>query len=301
VRTLVLALLIAPACVPVPVYRVQRTARVPHPAAPLRSGAPLEGPVELSVGASNAFDTRAPRLADPDASVEVPRTQVRGELRVRVGHGGEIAAIHEQAVETTFAPLDRTQAPVGGDTAWSMGLAVRYAVHFDEAPELYVGLGLEALQWMIPYVEYRSCVENCEGVPQQEVTHGSENIPVLAYSITPTYRSGPLTFYAGLYAAPHPTIVRKGEELSAIDYDSEVTAGAYNYVLHAGAQVRLGAITILAQVQNDVTRAPVWYGPSFGLAVAVHLPDRVAHRLRRYIPPPPPPPPSEPEPDDRGY
>ena len=41
-RASLVLLFAVPACLPDPIYKVQRTARVPHPAAPLRSGAPLE-------------------------------------------------------------------------------------------------------------------------------------------------------------------------------------------------------------------------------------------------------------------
>jgi hypothetical protein len=288
-----LVLLFVAACIPVPppVYRVQRTARVPHPAAPLRSGEPLEGPAELSIGASSFGDTRAPRLADPAAAVEVPTTQMRGEARFRILRG-EIAAITDHAIEATMQPIDRTQAPVSAGTAWSVGLATRYSIELPDT-HLSIGLGLEALRWNIPYVEYRSCVANCDGAPLQEMLHGSEMIGTLAYSITPSYRAGALAIFGGLYAAQHPTIVRKGTELYATDYNSDVDHGDYNYILHAGVEVHLGYVSVIAQVQDDVTRSPLAYGPSFGFALAAHTPE---------IPRPPPPRYAVPiEPDDRPW
>jgi hypothetical protein len=280
VRTLALLLLILPACLDVPVYRVQRTVRAPHAAAPLRSGAPLEGPVELSLGASSIGDTRDPQLAVHTVSIEVPSQQVRGELRFRVGRFGEIAAIHEHALSGSYAALDPTQAPVREGSAQSLGLAVRYAVHFDEAPELYIGLGLEVVDWSLPYVEYRSCVMNCDGVPTQEMTSGTDTLAMLAYSITPTYRSGPFSLFAGLYATPHVTVVRKGTELYAEDYDSELDRSHYNFIVHAGAEYRLGVISVLAHVQGDLSQEPVWYAPSFGLAIAAHWPESLEPSAR---------------------
>src|SRR5262245_5859433 len=98
-------------CVPPPVYRVQRTARVPHPAAPLRTGEPLAGPVELSVGASSVGDVTKPELVDEQAAIEVAREQMRAELRIRLGRRGELAPIFETAMGE-MVPLDHTQAPV---------------------------------------------------------------------------------------------------------------------------------------------------------------------------------------------
>ena len=272
VRLLVIALL-GSGCLPTPVYRVQRTVRVPHPAAPLWSGTPLQGPAELSIGAASVLDTRAPRLVDHQASIETPSAQVRGELRVRAGKLGQVVLIHDHALEGSYSALDPTQAPVPEGTAQSLGLGFRYSIHSEAAPELYVGLGVEAVNWWLSYVEYRSCVANCDGVPMQEMTSGRDTLATLAFSVTPAYRSGPLTFYAGLYAAPHPTVVRKGQELYAADYDSELERGDYNVVLHAGAEVQLGYVSLLAQVQRDMTASPVAYGPSFGFAVAGRIPE----------------------------
>jgi hypothetical protein len=244
---------------------------VPHPAAPLRTGAPLDGPVELSIGASNFGDLSAPRRTDPDAAVEVPSTQIRAELRAKLGNNGELAAIHEQAIESTITPLDPTQAPVEHDAPTSNGLALRYAMPLDGVPGLTLGVGIEMLSWSIPYVEYRSCVDNCAGAPVQQVTRATDSIGVVAFSIAPAYRFGNWTIFGGFYAAPHPTIVRKGTELSATDYDSDISAGDYNYVFSAGAEYRYGALSLLAHIQDDLIAAPVAYAPSFGVAIAAHV------------------------------
>ena len=120
-----LALAVASGCVPPPVYRVQRTARVPHPAAPLRTGEPLAGPIELSVGASSIGDVMSPELVDEHASVEVAREQMRGEVRIRLGKRGEIAPIFEQAMAGSMQALDSTQAPVESGAPTGIGLATR--------------------------------------------------------------------------------------------------------------------------------------------------------------------------------
>lgn len=267
--TLVLFAL-APACLPDPIYKVQRTARVPHPAAPLRSGAPLDAPLEASFGASSAFDLRAPRLVDHTAAVETPAVQLRGEVRIRLGTFGELHLANEHALDPTA--LDPTQAPIpGGHNAWSFNLGLRYAVPI--APGMFLGLGVESVVWTLPYVEYRSCVANCEGAPAQERDSGTDNLWGLAADITPTYRSGDLTLFAGLHIAPNPTIQRKGTEIGAIDYDSDLALGPTSYIIHAGAEYKLGPVSLLAQIQQDLGGSPVAYGPSFGFAIAGRLLD----------------------------
>ena len=149
---------------------------------------------------------------------------------------------------------------------------MRYAVPV--ARDVFIGLGIESVAWTLPYVEYRSCVENCDGVPQQERDSGTDNLWSLAADITPTYRSGDLTLFAGLHIGPNPTIQRKGAEVGAIDYDSDLALGPTSYVVHAGAEYKLGPISLLAQIQDDLGGDPVSYGPSFGFAVAGRLLDK---------------------------
>jgi hypothetical protein len=268
-------------CVPLPVYRVQRAARVPRVAAPMRTGAPLAGPIELSVGATNGPKAK---LGDESVALEVPERQVRSELRLRIRRG-EIAPFYEQAVESSYEQLDPTQAPVENGTANIVGLATRYSFA-TPAPNFSIGTAFEVMSYSMPYVEYRTCVENCEinGVSGTQMYAGTENTGSFGFGLTPTYRSGSLAFYGGMYTRRHPTIERKGKEIGG-EYDEDIAGGNYNVLLHAGLEVRASVFSISASIQQEVTRDPVQYGPSVGLALAVHLPD---------IKLPPPPPPYEP-------
>lgn len=264
-------------CVPPPVYRVQRTARVPHPAAPLRTGEPLDGAVELSVGASSLGDVRAPELVDKQASIEVPREQMRAELRFRLGRRGargELAPIFEMAAPGSMQALDKTQAPVETGAPQGFGLAARYSIATG-APGLSIGVGLEAMSWQIPYVEYRTCVQYCEenGAQTMQVLHGTEGVSALGLSLTPTYRLGAVAVFATAYTRRHPTIVRKGTELYETSYERDVDGGRYNWIVSAGIEYRLPVVSLMATVQQDLTRDPVAYAPSFGLSLAFRVPD----------------------------
>ena len=271
-RALFLCLVVG--CVPPPpVYRVQRTARVPHPAVPLRTGEPIAGMAEVSVGASSFADARDPRLVDSTAAVEVPSRQYRGELRLRIRRA-EIAGIYEWANGGTMQALDATQAPVDEGNVEGRGAAVRYSI--DAGSGLSFGLGLEALAWSIPYVEYRTCVQNCaiNDAPQMQVIHGSQSVATLAFAFTPTYRIGRFAFFAGTYARRQPTIVRKGTEMYVDSgHDTDVGEGRYNWLVHGGVEMRLPIVSVLLQIQQDLTRDPVWYGPSLGFALAARLPE----------------------------
>ena len=211
----------------------------------------MQGPVEVSGGASSILDTRSPRLHDPSARVEVPSQQLRGELRLRLRRDGQLAFIYEQAIAGSYRALDPTQAPVHVGTARSSGVAFRYSVHLDE--RFTIGLGLEALLWSLPYAEYT-----------HEVDRDRAAVGMLAYSLVPAYRAGRWTFYAGLYAAPHPTV-----RLDA----PGVQRGDYNLIVHAGVELSVRQLSVLAQIQRDLSVDPVSYGPSFGLAIAGRLPN----------------------------
>ena len=73
----------------------------------------------------------------------------------------------------------------------------------------------------------------------------------------------------------------------AEDYDQDVDGGRYNWLLNAGVEYRLPIVSLMATVQQNLTRDPVQYGPSFGFAVAFRVPDRPSRRIAAEPPPPP--------------
>jgi hypothetical protein len=251
-------------CLPPPTYQVQRSARVPRPAVPLHSGQPLDGPVELSVGATAGGHGK---LIDRQAAIETPSTQARAELRFKIRRG-EIAWLYERSLAGTFAQLDRTQAPVESGAPRAAGVALRYSWETGE-PGLSVGTSVEVMDWGIPYVEYRTCVENCDGVTINERHTGTEHFLTGAFGITPSYRSGPWTVFGGAYTRRHPTIERKDTESNYYD-DPDVSAGNWNFMVHAGVEYRTGLVSFLASIQQDLSADPVQYGPSIGVALAIH-------------------------------
>src|SRR6188508_850640 len=130
-RSFVLALLVLGGCYPPPpVYRVQRAARVPRPTVPLRTGEPLAGPIELTIGASSLANTAKPEAGNQAKALEIPEHQVRGELRIR---RGELAMIHERGIGHA-TKIDETQADTNRDNPWGGGAALRYAIAPDGEP-----------------------------------------------------------------------------------------------------------------------------------------------------------------------
>lgn len=256
----------------VPHYVVQRSARVPHPAAPLRTGEELHGPVEVSLGEDVAAEPTTPKLHDESTAIESPNRQARGELRVRLGQRAELAAVYVRSLEGSFRPLQSGLAPGIEGTPSGGGLAFRYSIPLSN-PHWTVGLGFDLMTWSVPYIEYRTCVSECEGVPKMEVNRDTTTVGSLGVGVTPTWRSGNWRVFGGVYAARHPTIIRKGSEIGS-DTGTDVDGGPYNAVLHAGVELRMDNFAFLVAVDQDVSADPVAYGPTIGFAVSAALPDK---------------------------
>ena len=268
-RALALALLVVGGCYPPPpVYRVQRSARVPRPTVPLRTGRPLSGPVELTLGASSLGQTQQPTAGNETKAIEVPDHQLRGELRLRIANRGELAILHERAVGHA-TKIDETQADVESGQPWGAGVATRYAIH-PHGAAWSVGLDFELMRWSVPFTEIRTCIENCEGVDDYQEIHSTSGEMTWGFGITPSYRSGRTSLFGGMFLRNHPTIMRKGSELTESN-DEDTEAGPVNVLLHAGIAVELGAFTALVLVNQNMDRDPVRYGPGIGFALSASL------------------------------
>jgi hypothetical protein len=242
---------------------VQRAARVPHPGVPLRSGQPLDGRVELAGGLSNVTDVRPPVVGDADQAVEVPATQLRNELRFRLGPRADVALIYEHGFGETTQRPDPSQAPVGPGAAIGYGVATSYSAETD-TPGLAFGLSLEVMYWSLPYVEHRMPGSGSFGSPH--VHHGREGVMTLGLGLTPSYRRGRTTWFGGGFARNHPTAKR--EEVDVDLSKDSISSGPLNVLLHAGIEVALHrSLSVLLLVHQNVVANPVRYGPGAGAAL----------------------------------
>jgi hypothetical protein len=245
---------------------VQRSARVPHPGVPLFSGQPLATTAELSAGLSNATDVMAPRVGDASQAVEVPGTEMRDELRLRLGPRGTLALIYEDGFGSTSQKPDPTQAPVGRGDVHGYGASMSYALPTSN-PGLSIGLTFEHMIWSLPYVEYQTCTgEDCTGT-NVIIAHGRANPMTFGLGIAPSYRMGAITVFGGLFGRNHPTALRK-EMNVRFDDDDSVTSGPLNLLFHAGIELELAdRLSALVLIHQDVIADPLRYGPGIGLAL----------------------------------
>lgn len=267
-RLLVVALPALAGCI----GNVQRAARVPHPGVPLASGQPLGSTAELTVGLSNVTDIVTPRVGDASQAVEVPSTEMRDELRFRIGRRGQLGVVYEQGFGRTSQRPDATQAPVGDGDVAGFGVTGGYAFE-TSTPGLSVGVTGEMLGWSVPYVEYTTCT-SCP-TSYTVMSHGRANPVTLGVGVAPSYRSGPITVFGGAFARNHPTAQRKqyGADIT-FDDDGDVHSGPFNLLLHAGVELELARrLSAVLVVHQDLVADPVRYGPGIGVALTGRLGD----------------------------
>jgi hypothetical protein len=249
---------------------IQRSARVPHPGVPLTSGQPLVTPAELSAGLSNATDVMAPRVGNASQAVEVPSTEMRDELRIRFARRGTLSLIYENGFASTSHKLDATQAPIGGGDVRGYGTSVGYAFE-TSTPGLSIGTTFETMVWSLPYVEYQTCTNGPDGAgcPSMftTISHGRASPLTIGLGVAPSYRTGKLTVFGGIFGRNHPTATRKEMDVR-LDDAGDVTSGPFNLLVHAGIELELAdRISALVLIHQDVTADPVRYGPGIGIAL----------------------------------
>ncbi len=245
---------------------VQRNARVPHPSVPLTSGQPLTSAAELSAGLGNLTDFIKPSVGDATQAVEVPGTEMRDEVRFRVGRDATVGLSYDEGFGSTSHKPDPTQAPIVRGNVRGYGALFGYAFP-TSTPGLVIAARAELTVWSTPYVEYVTC----GGCEKPRVYDGRANPVSVGLGVTPSYRTGALTLFGGAYVRNHPTTTRKSEGVLVFN-DGDVRDGPLNVLVEAGAELALTDwLSALAVVHQDVVRDPVSYGPGVGLALTARL------------------------------
>ncbi len=264
--TLCLGLAAASAC---NVNRVNRAALVPHMTPTLRSGAPMETPAEISIGASSlAHSTLG--STDDEAAVEVPGTQAEGAMRVRVGQKVALGLIYAEGFDAGAKPIDDTQPPVESGNTRGYGFTLTGMIPTGN-PKWHVGIDSELIFWSVPYVEYETCVQNCGGVNWTFMEEGRASVSQLAVGVIPTYSTGKFNAWGGLTFRNHPTIKQKGTEIG-VDFEDEVEEGSFNTVLSVGGDMELGGgFRAGATLYQVVQGKPAQYGPSVAVTLTIPL------------------------------
>jgi hypothetical protein len=248
-------------------YSTRRAALVPEIAPPMRSGAPMETIGEVSVNLPQAVSTGDPTIVDgQEPGLELPRWQVGGAGRLRLSKSFDMGLVYEQASSNDSRALAEDQPKVDGGDAYGYGLSFMGTAKMSDTMRMaFIG---EFLTYSIPYVEYRTCVDLCEGQPLTEVDRGRTNIPVITIGVVPSWHQSSWTLFGGVTARNQPTIERGGIEVG--NDGSDVTGGRLNIMLNAGAEVALGddGLKAMAMVYKSFDASPVDYAPTLAVALS---------------------------------
>jgi hypothetical protein len=124
--------------------------------------------------------------------------------------------------------------------------------------------------WSVPYVEYETCT-SCPAMGTT-IDHGTATVMTLGLGVAPSYRSGRVTYFGGLFARNHPTTQRKELNVDLPSHSGDVEDGPFNLLLDAGVEIELGPwLSALAVIHQDLSESPVRYGPGFGIALTARL------------------------------
>jgi hypothetical protein len=268
-RSLVLGLVLVTAC---GTYNFNRAALVPRATPRLDSGQSLRGRAQLDVGASSLAHFGDPGVGDPNAGIEIPGTQVHGGLRGRVSDTLSIGLFYENGFDEGAKQLKSTQPPVEGGNVQGYGASVDVSIPTGD-PKFRVGIGVDAIIWNVPYVEFFTCAAGESCFPFQVQESGHDLVGTFAASITPSYRiDDTVTVFGGVTVRQHPTLEQKGQEMDPLFQEPEVESGPANFIVSGGAEVAFldGGIVASALAYYDVSQTPAKYKP--GVAVMLSFP-----------------------------
>ncbi|HEU0034754.1 MAG TPA: hypothetical protein VFQ53_29220 [Kofleriaceae bacterium] len=247
---------------------------------------PLDGKAELSGGASSVAHLGDPGVGDPEAGVEIPGTQLYGDLRARIGDSVAFGIIYQNGLDQGAKALKSTQPPVDHGNVQGYGMSLDVSVPTGD-PAWRVGIGVEGVVWSVPWVEYDTCAADQSCFPYLLKGEGNDSVDTFAASVTPSYQaSKDLTVFGGVTVRNHPTIKEKDVVVDPVfDDGPEVESGPANIILSGGVDIGLadGAVRVSGVAYWDVTQNPAKYGPGLGVLFTVPLGQR-----RSQTPPPQP-------------
>ncbi len=254
-------------------YAAHQAAFVPHATPVPGDGQPLDTPAQLGLGVSS-LDVSQPSASDPNAGDAIPRVQMRGSIDGQFGRYVTLGAALEHG--EVAEPVTPYQPPLGHSGATGYGMHVQVSIPTN-VPGLRVALSAEVMAWSVPYVQYDTCVQNCnvpgEGTGYTISYTGNDSISTWAIGVVPSYRSGALTVFGGATMRNQPTVESKFE--TDLPGDAGVQAGSPNLTLHAGAEYDFGPVKLAAVIHDTVTSQPISYAPSLAAVLSIPLGARI--------------------------
>lgn len=251
-------------------HSVRRSALVPHMAPTMRDGQGLGDAVgQVDLGSSAIVAVGEPKEGNTEAGLHIPNTQVNGALRFQPLRNFDIGLIYERGFDQGSTSIAPDQPDPEGDAS-GLGMSLGYSIETRD-PGFRVGLSMDFINYAVPYVEYRTCIDNCFGSPYTEVDRATVHVPVIAFGVTPSLRRGPWTFFGGLTLRSHPTVERGGVEYGEYN-DKDLEAGPLNAVVAGGASFTTPArVSASVLVYQTISQDPVEYAPTIAAMISLPL------------------------------
>jgi hypothetical protein len=270
-RALFPALVLAAGCVPEPIYAVRRTAVVPHPAPPARSGQPLDRALRLSGHHSTVLVAVEPaERPSANSGLYVSRHNAGAGASFRLGPSLDAGLRLERSLERgAMATGANAEAPGGGATTGSIN--AMFASALDDGFRVAVGVELGVVVARVR--EEGRCIESCEPSAPAYVVDKRGAAGVASAALIPSYRAGDWVWFASGTVRNHPTNTAEDREGAWHDQTSDDLRGGPLYVLlGGGVEYRdPSGFTALAQVYQPLSRSVVRYGPAVGLSIGLEL------------------------------
>jgi hypothetical protein len=254
-------------------YQFNRAALVPRAAPRMSTGQPQTATGQLGLGATSVTTLGQPTAGDPNAGIEVPSTQLQGNLKMRANENVSFGLIYENGLSAGAEPLKDTQPRVEGGSVYGYGFSLDISIPTGN-PAFRVGAGIDAMIWSTPYVEYATCAFGEACFPGTIMQRGRDSVGTIAVSMIPSYKISPeVALFGGVTVRQHPTLEQKGLETDPLFTSPEVDSGPFNYIVSGGAELSLadGAILASGVVYWDMSQTPAKYKPGIGVMVSLPL------------------------------
>jgi hypothetical protein len=237
----------------------------------MTSGQPMDTKGQMNLGASSVTNLGDPGVGDPNAGIEIPGTQFHGALKGRINDNVAIGFLYENGMDKGATKLNDSQPDVEGGNVEGYGVSMDFSIPTGN-PQFSVGIGVDAMLWSVPYVEFATCARDEPCFPGTVMSKGNDSVGTLAASFTPSYKpSKDVAIFGQLTVRHHPTIDQKGQTVDPTFNEPEVEAGPANFIGAAGAEVTFadGALRASLLAYMDFSTEPAKYRPGVAMMLTV--------------------------------
>jgi hypothetical protein len=273
-RWLLPALVLLAGCLPEPQYAVRRTAVVPHPAPPARSGQPLEAKVRLSGHHSSVIVPVEPREnPTSNSGLYVARHNLGGQVRFKASPAWDLGFGYQRSLKRGAMATDRSNAFIPRDGASTTTAGGLYSAPLDLEDRFRLAVALDLGVVRASVREEGHCIANCEYAAPSYVDQGTRTVGFASASLIPSYRTGNWVTFASATVQNHPTNVDKDIQGAwTADPSDDLNDGPPYLILGAGLEYRdPSGVTILGHIYQPLSTSVVQYGPAAGFSVAIEL------------------------------